>query len=189
MAGPAPQIIRHIAAHELFVSNVKFPVNRGQDKNAAAKLLLFEFHGELRETKKRNLDEFVKEMGKKKQSDRLEVAGRRVVDVLDEMTEIFLPKDTLLASAGVFPVYYWFVRNTDEKHYHRIRTFLVEFENARRENRHLIAKDPNSTAIDRKLAQYDKFNRSTDDTQSHRVRYELLKERFEEALKAAPSSP
>jgi hypothetical protein len=101
----------------------------------AAKLLLFEFHDELRETKKRNLDEFVKEMGKKKQSDRLEVAGRRVVDVLDEMAEIFLPKDVLRGSAGVFPIYYWFVRNTDEKHYDRIRKFLVEFENARRENR------------------------------------------------------
>ena len=65
MSGPAPQIIRHTAAHELFASNVKFPVTRGQDKNAAAKLLLFEFHGDLRETKKRNLDEFVKEMSKK----------------------------------------------------------------------------------------------------------------------------
>lgn len=179
MSGPAPQVIRNIAAHELFTSNVKFPVTRAQDKNAAAKLLLFEFHGELRETKKRNLDEFVKEMGKKKHNAQLEVGGRRVVDVLDEMTEIFLPKDALLASAGVFPVYYWFVRNTDENLHHRIRKFLVEFEEARRRNRHLIAKDPNSSQIDRELAQYDKFNRSTDDTQSYRVRYDILNARFQ----------
>ena len=108
------------------------------------------------------------------------------MDVLSEMTEIFLPKDALLASAGVFPVYYWLIRNTDEKHRHRIRKFLVEFEEAKRANRHLIAKNPNSMNIDRKLAQYDKLNRSTDDTQSHRGRYELLKERFEEGLKPVP---
>jgi hypothetical protein len=42
----------------------------------------------------------------------------------------------------------------------------------------LIAKDPNNPAIDQELAQYDKFNRSTDDRQSHRVRYDLLKQRF-----------
>jgi hypothetical protein len=176
MAGPAPQMIRHIATREFFTTNVKFLATRGQDQNAAAKLLLFEFHDELRETKKRNLDEFVREMAKKKQNDRLEVAGRRVVDVLEEMTDVFLPKDTLLASAGVFPVYYWFVRNTDEKNYHLVREFLVKFENARRENRHL---DPTSANIDRKLAQYDKLNRSTDDRQSHQFRYDLLKERFQ----------
>ena len=177
MGGPAPQTIRHIAKHEFFTTNVKFTVNRGQDLNAAAKLLLFEYHNELRETKKRNLDDFVREVGKKP-NDRLEVAGRRVIDVLEEMTEIFLPSDILLASAGVFPVYYWFVRNTDADLYHRVRKFLVDFEDARRENRHLIAKDPNSSNIDRKLAQYDKYNRSTDDRQSHKVRYELLTERF-----------
>lgn len=186
MAGPVPQVIRNIAAHELFTSNVKFPVTRAQDKNAAAKLLLFEFHGDLKETKKRNLDEFVKEMSKKKQNAQLEVAGRRVLDVLGQMTEIFLPEDALLASAGVFPVYYWFVRNTDEKHYHCVRKFLVDFEEARRANRHLMAKDPNSPQIDRELAQYDKFNRSTDDTQSHRVRYDLLNARFQALVSSSP---
>jgi hypothetical protein len=186
MAGPAPKLIRLISEHEFFTTNVKFTVNRGQDQNAAAKLLLFEFYDELRETKKRNLDEFVKEMGKKKQTDRLEVAARRVTDVLEAMAEIFLPKDTLLASAGVFPVYYWFIRTIEEKNYPRIRKFLVDFENARRDNRHLITADPNSPKIDRELAQYDKFNRSTDDKQSHRIRYELLKKRFEAGIAITP---
>lgn len=174
MAGPAPQLIRHIAMCDFFTTNVKFPARRGQDKNAAAKLLLFEFYDQLLETKKRNLDEFVRAMAREKH-DRLEVAGRRVLDVLQEMTDIFLPEDILLASAGVFPVYYWFVRNTDNKNYHLIREFLVKFESERRKNRHL---DPNSDKIDRQLAQYDKLNRSTDDKQSHQFRYDLLKDRF-----------
>ena len=51
MAGPAPQLSRQIAKHEFFVENVKFTTKRGQDLNAAAKILLFEYHKELRETK------------------------------------------------------------------------------------------------------------------------------------------
>jgi hypothetical protein len=114
--------------------------------------------------------------------------GKRVVDVLDEMTEVFLAEDALLASAGVFPVYFWFVCNINEKHYHRIRKFLVEIEDARRQNWHLIPKNPKNPKIDRNLAQYNKFNRGTDDTQSHRVQYDLLKEQLKEALEVASLS-
>src|ERR1019366_1218747 len=105
---------RQVAKHELFAVNVRFTTKRGQDLNAAAKILLFEFHGELRETKKKNLDNFSREMQQKPAAE-LELAGRRVIDTLDSMTEIFLPKDSLLGSAGVFPVYFWLVRNGDEK--------------------------------------------------------------------------
>ena len=185
MAGPAPQVSRQIAKHELFAVNVRFTTKRGQDLNAAAKILLFEFHGELRETKKKNLDNFSREMQQKPAAE-LELAGRRVIDTLDSMTEIFLPKDSLLGSAGVFPVYFWLVRNGDEKQYHRVREFLVKFETERRENRLLIAQDPNSRKIDTELTKYDRFNRSTDDSESHRVRYEILKNRFKQM--AATSS-
>ena len=180
MAGPAPEVIRQIAKHELFVENVKFPTKRGQDLNAAAKILLFEYHDELRETKKKNLDEFVCEMEQKPTS-HLELAGRRVVDTLENMTEIFLPKDRLLGSAGVFPVYYWFVRNEDESRYHHLREFLVKFEADRRQNRQLISQDPKSKQIDPELTKYDRYNRSTDDPESHRVRYDILGKRLKQA--------
>lgn len=177
MAGPAPEVIRQIGKHEFFTTNVSFNVKRGQDLNAAAKVLLFEFYDELRETKKRNLDSFVKEM-EKKQNLRLELAGRHVVDVLDDMSEIFLPCDKLLGSAGIVPIYYWLVRNTKEKYYHRIRKFLVEFENERRKNRQLITDEPKSSKIDQELRVYDEFNRSTNDLQSHKGRYLILEKRF-----------
>jgi len=141
--------------------------------------LLFEYHDGPRETKKKNLDEFVHEM-ERKQTPRLEVAGRRVVDTLEKMTEIFLPKDRLLGSAGVFPVYFWIVRNENEKDYHRIREFLVNFEADRRQNRQLIAQDPTSRKIDPELTQYDRYNRSPDDPESYRVRYDILKKRFKQ---------
>lgn len=178
MAGPAPEVIRQIALHEFFTTNISFIVQRGQDLNAAAKILLLEFYGELRETKKRNLDNFVKEMAEKKSLDRLELAGRRVIDILNHMSEIFLPKDKLLVSAGIFPIYYWLVRNENSKRYHRIREFLVQFEKARRENRRLIAEGSNSQKIDQGLIEYDEYNRSTNDVGSHVERYRILRERF-----------
>jgi len=179
MSGPAPEVIREIAKHEVFTTNVWFEVNRGQDLNAAAKLLLFEYRGKPVETKKRNLDAFVKEVGTKdEKGKKLELSGRRVVDVLAGMSEIFLPNDKLLGSAGVFPVYYWFIRGINSSRYHKVRGFLLQFEAARAENRRIIAEEPNSQKVDRELDQYDKFNRSTNDQASHVGRVEILRKRF-----------
>jgi len=177
MSGPAPEVIRQIAKHEFFRENVAFTVKRGQDLNAAAKILMFEHDDKLTETKKRYLDAFVREMAKKT-SPKLELSGRRVLDVLNDMSEIFLPKDTLLASAGVFPVYFWLVRNTSEANFHRVRELLVQFEKARKRNRQLITENPNDSKIDRELVEYDGFNRSTNDQQSHEGRYRILKKRL-----------
>lgn len=172
MNGPAPEVIRSIAAHDFFQNNIKFTVTRGQDLNAAAKVLLFEFRGELQETKKRNLDSFVGALDSKDRGP-LELAGRRVVDGLEVMSTVFLPKDGLLTSNGVIPVYYWFVTRLHENQRYLVRSFLVEFERARRENRQLGDK-----AVDDALAEYDHLTRSTNDLRSHRGRYEILRTRF-----------
>lgn len=169
MAGPAPEVIREIARHNFFRENIKFTVKRAQDLNAAAKVLLFEHENKLAETMKGNLDAFVEDMAKKK-SDRLELSGRRVLDVLNDMAEIFLPKDRLLSSAGVFPVYYWFIRNTKESDFYRVREFLVQFEKMRRENRKLKS--------DKELLEYDDFNRNTNNQRSYEGRFNILKKRF-----------
>lgn len=109
------------------------------------------------------------------------MSGRRVLDVLVDMSEIFLPNDRLLSSAGVFPVYYWLVRNTSEDNFHHLREFLVQFEKARKENRQLVADNPLDKKIDREFVEYDKYNRSTNDQQSHEGRFRILKKRFESA--------
>jgi hypothetical protein len=124
MSGPAPKVIRQIANHDVFTQNITFTVKRGQDLNAAAKILMFEYHAKPQETKKRNLDNFVQKEAKTSRS-KLELAGRRVVEVLDDMASIFLPADRLLGSGGSFPVYYWFIRSRSEIEYNLIREFLV----------------------------------------------------------------
>ncbi len=62
------------------------------------------------ETKKTRLDQFVRDASRQPK-ERLELAGRKAVDVLDRMEEIFLPRDFLLSSAGQVPLFYWLVRS------------------------------------------------------------------------------
>ena len=176
MAGLAPQVARQMSKHQFFESYVAFAVQRGQDLNAAMKLLSFEFHGKPQETKKVSLDTFV-EISEKSRS-KLEVAARRAYAALDDLTSIFLPRDRLLASSGVLPVYYWFIHGLNAKQYPLARDFLVRFEEARRKNR-LRAEQGNHSGVDRLLLEYDQLNRNTNDLISHNRRIEILCERFE----------
>jgi len=106
--------------------------------------------------------------------------------MLDDMTTIFLPKDRLLASAGILPVYYWFVRALQQAEYPRVRDFLVRFEDARRLNRQRAEARPESPDIDRQLLDYDSFNRNTNDLVSHTGRIAILLERFGGPAAASP---
>jgi len=188
MSGPAPQLFRKAAEHEFFTTYVAFSVQRGQDLNAAAKLIMFEYEDQLAETKKRNMDQFTKDAVKAHRG-KLELAARRVLDTLDVMTEIFLPKDRLLASAGTVPVYYWFVRSVPTKSQRFIRQFLIEFEEARKQNRRLSSAHPQSRDIDRQLVDFDNFNRSTNDQASHKGRFRILQDRFAKYVRRASISP
>lgn len=181
MAGPAPELIRQIASHEFFSTNIRFDVKRGQDLNASAKLLLFEYEKDFQETTKSRLDKFVKEtaIGSK---ERLELAGRHTIDNLDDLSSIFLPKDILLNSAGTIPVYYWLVKNLNEKDYSKVREFINDFEKERKNNRRLVREEPDSKNIKPFLVEYDNFNRSTNNQQSHRERYRILLQKFQKYL-------
>jgi hypothetical protein len=172
--GPVPKLIRTLASHDFFLENIKFSVTRGADLNAAAKMLLFEYTESVTSTKKNDLDVFT---AGKVVREKLELAGRRAIDTLTAMTEIFIPKDILLSSAGVVPVYYWFVRGIRPVQQKKVREFLVEFEAARKRNREM-QKEDDGDALHRGFARFDTLNRSTNDLQSHKGRVEILNESF-----------
>jgi len=184
MSGPVTEINRLLVRHELFKSCISFATKRAQDKNAASKLLLFEYNGKPVETKKGSLDRFVKQ-AKKDPKDKIELASRRVIDTLDRMSEIFLPRDPLLRSAGVFPVYYWFVRENNSKQDQYVREFLNAFEKSRKENRQTASYPVTATQADNELLTFDRFNRSTDDERSHLERHRILAKRFKDYLRKA----
>ncbi|MEK6698387.1 MAG: DUF262 domain-containing protein [Nitrospirota bacterium] len=187
MSGPLTEIVRLIAGHELFKLRVKFTTKRAQDKNAALKLLLFEFNGKLVETKRNNLDRFMRK-AKKESKATIELASRRVIDTLDRMSEIFLPGDPMLRSAGVFPVYYWLIRGIDSTSDPYVREFLNIFEKERKTNREK-GNDPSRAAkVDSELMTFDRLNRSTDDERSHVERHKILEKRLKDYLQEAGKS-
>jgi hypothetical protein len=178
MAGRAPEVARHMAKHQFFTDYVAFQVQRGQDLNAAMKLLSFEFSGKPQDTKKINLDAFVKTA--EKQRPKLEVAARRSYAALDDLTNIFLPRDRLLASSGILPVYYWFIHGLKADDYPAVRDFLNGFERGRKENRRKAEGGAARKEIDALFLEYDQLNRNTNDISSHVRRVEILEEKFEE---------
>ena len=177
MTGPAVDVIRQISRHEFFTVNIRFSVERMTDQDTAAKILMFEYYGKPLETKRRNLDDFVSSTAKDKK-DRLELAGRRSLEVLDDMATIFLPKDKLLTSAGVVPVYYWLVRSLDKNEFPKLREFLVRIEEERKETLKLVANDPRSDNIDQELVQVNNYYRSPNDASSHEGRFKIMQRRF-----------
>lgn len=179
VAGQVSNLIRSIASHSFFIENIKFSVSRAADLNAAAKILLFEYAGEPTATKKADLDSFASSDVDK---ERLELAGRRTLDTLSIMSDVFIPKDQLLAFAGIIPVYYWFIRNIGEEKKGLIRRFIGEFEDERRLNRDR-QRDQSDDAIEKALVRFDTLNRSTNDLQSHIGRFEILESHFEAWLK------
>lgn len=175
MAGPVSELVRVIASHEFFIENVRFGVVRAADLNAAAKLLLFEYEGEVTTTKKVDLDNFAMSAV---DPSRLELAGRRVLDTLQTMSGIFIPRDPLLSSAGIVPVYYWFIRGVQSGQHWGVREFLLYFESLRKANRE-AQKDLTEDALQASLSRFDTLNRSTNDAQSHAGRVKILFEYFD----------
>jgi hypothetical protein len=177
MQGIVPKLIRGLADHEVISTCVRFSTKRGAGLDAAGKCLLLEFRGRIVDTKRVRLDRFVEEGA---QADAgvadFERAADRVRTNFDAMARIFTERDPLLAGQGVFPVYYWLVRNTDPDYHDEIRPFLVAFEEARKRNRE-IARDPERISeLDPELTTYDQLNRSINDQGSIEGRYEILEE-------------
>lgn len=175
VAGPVSQAIRRIASHEFFESYIRFTNTRGQCRNAAAKVLYFEYHGRPMQTKKIDLDEFARPGVT--QHKRVTAACRSVLDVLDELVDVFLPHDKLLASAGLIPDYYWFVRGTSTSERKFVREFLVQIDRRRSEFTASMTSGE-VTVSDDAIAKFVESNRDTNDKAAHEQRIKILKHEF-----------
>lgn len=172
MLGPLPRIFRDLAKHQFFKEKIRFGANRGEHLNAAAKVCMFEFHGSLSDTKKKNLDKFVEEGLNKTREDFQWVLDQTYRNVT-RMDEIFEQKDTLLRRQGAVPLYYWFVRNLPVNDLAYVRPFLASFEDARLDARRLSDEE-----VPHDIARYNYYNRSTNDQGSLEIRTEILNRWF-----------
>jgi hypothetical protein len=180
MTGPASLLIQAIAAHTFFSSTISFSIKRLENQNIAAKLLLFEVSGKPVSTKKNDLDLFVGRPQTKKNRDELELAARRVIDVLDDMSGEFLARDSLLRSSGDIPVIYWVLRDLSAAERAQFRSFYVVFKhalvNVKTAPSALSSFTRNSsmtTVIEERVA-YIMASRSVNDEQSHLTRTSIM---------------
>lgn len=185
--GPVPAILRELVEHPFFSSRIGFTTKRMQDFNLAAKFLLLEYRSAFVDTKASNLDRFVAEAAQETtplgmgepSDDQIQAAKKyidtrdKVIDVLEGLSEAFLPNDRLLKNAGRIPVYYWVVRNHPEVA-PNFRDFIGEFEekalSAMRADRD---GQPLQNGMEKYLTYYT-LSRTTNDQQSLRGRYELI---------------
>lgn len=179
MQGIVPDLIRKLAEHDFFQAKVKFEVKRGQDLDIAAKFLLVEFRAHLMETKRYVLDRFVEEgLAADAQASDFVRAAARAGDVLDRLSSVFAPRDSLLTTQGALVPYYWLVRAAPVETLPRVRPFLVAFQAARARNK-AITRDPlRAKEISAGLAEYDRLSRGINDAGSIEGRFRLLWESF-----------
>lgn len=174
ITGEVSEIIRSIRGHEFFTSNVRFNTNKGQDLNCAAKLLMFEVTGALQETKKTQLDKFVKEAP---DNTTLKKSVETLFSTLENMSEVFQFKDALLGSEGQIPIYYWLCRNSSAEAVPYFRDFLETFMASLDNQVKRGALLTEGEKADFKIA-----SRSINDRTSHSLRYDILKKAFDKWL-------
>lgn len=188
MKGQVPIAIRQLTSHEFFTECASFTMNRGQDKNLAAKLLLLEFVGGFTDTKKSKIDQFVKQFADEAElveSDDLERSVARTSEALRWMCDVFQQRDPLLRNQGPITVYYWLVRRSPPEWLGHIRAFLVAFQDDLAVAKSRLRSSPNDgtgddTDPDRELVKYIELNRSTNDKGSLAGRYTILARRLAE---------
>jgi hypothetical protein len=189
MQGPVPPVIRKLATHKFFKSRINFETGRLQDQNTAAKMLMLEFRGRFVDTKKTQLDDFVKEfieVGLMSQAKNFNEASQNCIKVLNDMVLVFRERDPLLRSQGPLTVYYWFVKEHAQKKIF-IRPFLEEFDTLRKENKRRTKLQPQQPDLDTELLNFEILSRSTNDQASCSKRFAILDSRFSAYLGKNPA--
>lgn len=169
MPGPLPGLIRKIAIDKFFSEKANFSSLRGQDLDAAAKLLYMEANNGYATIKKQDLDAFVVR-GKSAMPELYDVYVNRTLTNLSILGDIFIFKDPLLQSRTQLPVYYSALKELQKKgvELNEFREFLVKFEIQRRDVKKMQKARSQGQIIpddkiDSKLIDYNTLIRSPDD--------------------------
>lgn len=176
MRGPVPRLVQDIAEHKFFENIVGFNNKRFKHLDVAAKILLLEYQGKISDTKKRHLDEFYKHKYTENEVHDLENALERAKAILSELEGIFEQKDKLLRSVGFVPQIYWLARLRLNQNgaLGFNREDLLEFEEARKQNRDAAESEDEEAKINYELIEFDRLSQSPNDASSIRYRVDIL---------------
>jgi hypothetical protein len=176
MEGIVPDLIRGLVDRPFFKENIKFNVQRGQDSNAAAKILLVEHRGRFVDTKKAHLDKFVKEGMETENVDAFVESAYRAQKTIDQMGDLFDKNDNTLSTQGLLTIFYVFFRDNNPKE--MIRPFIDNFLKQKSENVKLSKINP--SAANQKYLTFDSLSKNANDIGGLQGSYNLLVEMFNE---------
>ena len=175
--GAMVKVIREVSRHRFFTRRVNFTNARYQHFEVAVRLLYLEncirYEGEITDTKKRFLDDFVR--GHSQKPKRSTSLKRDVSRILDLMSDVFKNKDSLLKSQASVPIYYLAFRYANQAGKLREinRISLQNFNKRVAENR--AKAEAEGEGVDYKLLEFNRMSiQGTNDSSSIRERTRIL---------------
>jgi hypothetical protein len=175
LGGPIPPIIRTASQHKFFVEKLPFTNARYRHYDLVAKFLYLCHRGQLVDTKKAHLDEFVKQQRDLRNQAGAAALAKEATQVLDRLTDVFVDRDALLRSVGTVVLYFHMFRDAIRNSWadELSRRSLEEFENMRAENR--AAAEDDDGLGEYKLLEFDRLTQSPNDGVALRYRYAVLR--------------
>lgn len=189
LGGPLPPHIRKLAKADFFTQSLPFVNGRYRYLDLATKFLYVEFKGGVTDTKKRNLDEFVRLFKEEGRSAEAKGLFESALAVTEDMTAVFATKDPLLRSVGMVVVYYMLFRSVVSGAFSQTKATrgrLQLFENERLEVRaqfrayqerllrgEKVPVGPNWA--DNEFVEFDRLMQSPNDSKAIIYRLEVLK--------------
>lgn len=160
-----------VETHNFFTNKLRFNNPRYQYQDLFIKLALTEYNDELVSFKNNTLYNFIKD--NKNFDSNISNVFTKVEDNLNQFKECFNDKDPLLSSKGVLPVFYFFyTRHLPENEL--FYSFLIEFEEIRKENRKKESSEANPV-----LVEYDRLNQQGVHLEkSLKLRYKVIEKTF-----------
>lgn len=181
--GPMPVVIKDIAKNNFFAKHVPFTDRRYRHRDLSAKFLYLEYEEGIANTKKQELDDFVKEFKRWREKGDSKgsptAVGKiksRVEKTLTLMSSVFNTKDKLLGQVGMITLYYHLFRLVRASVVgHVKRDMLRKFDKAREDNRRLAEETSETgTGVNTKLLEFDKHSQTPNDAYAIRIRLKIL---------------
>lgn len=198
LGGPLPFIIQKIGLHTFFTQSVRITNRRMQHFDLAAKFLYLTRVNAIESTKKRSLDDFVKEFRKYRDDgapeaspQSLDTLKSNTMAILDKMKAFFGSPDSLLGSSGRITLYFHIFRicqGTDipvpftKK---QLEQFNDELTAARKKSQRLATGTTKETLseLEQILVYFDREKQSPNDAGAIKRQYDYMSEYFASVFK------
>jgi Protein of unknown function DUF262 len=181
--GPMPQAITKVSRHNFFTKHIPFLDKRYRHRDLATKFLFLEFERHIANTKKTDLDEFVRRFKRWRQEGSRKASAAAVNKLMRDteatlslMTSVFGTQDSLLRQVGMITLYYHLFRFLKLRNVGPIkRDMLMQFERRREQNRQLVEqKGETDRAVELPLLEFDKHSQTPNDAYAIRIRLSIL---------------